>query len=114
MLLVEVMNADTKGPVDLSFEQSQARELLDANYLYRASAQRTGDPQVTRVLDELGQVLTEIANGPADPSPSDIKEIRRRIQTEGLLFKIRVVGSQVDSKVRGQERAGAGNVNQRL
>ncbi len=114
MLLVEVMNADTKGPVDLSFEQSQARELLDANYLYRASAQRTGDPQVTRVLDELGQVLTEIANGPADPLPSDIREIRRRIQAEGLLFKIRVVGSQVDSKVRSQEQAGAGNVNQRL
>jgi hypothetical protein len=109
MLLVEIMNADTKGPIDLSFEQSQARELLDANYLYRVSAQRTGDPQVARVLDELGRVLTEIANGPADPTPADIKEIRRRIQSEGLLFKIRVVGSQVDSRVRGQERAGAGN-----
>ncbi len=114
MLLVEIMNADTKGPIDLSTEQAQARELLDANYLYRVSAQRTGDPQVTRVLDELGRVLTEIANGPTDLTAADLKEIRKRIQAEGLLFKIRVVGSQVDSKVRGQERDGAGNINQRL
>src|SRR5882724_5505315 len=114
MLLVEVMNADARGPIDLSSEQAQARDLLDANYLYRVSAQRTGDPQVTRVLDELGRVLTEIANGPSELSAQDLKEIRRRIQSEGLLFKIRVVGSQVDSKVRGQERDGAGNINQRL
>jgi hypothetical protein len=109
MLLVEVMNADTRGPIDLSFEQSQARELLDANYLYRVSAQRTGDPQVARVLDELGRVLTEIANGPSDVTAADLNEIRKRIQSEGLLFKIRVVGSQVDSKVRGQERTSTGN-----
>jgi hypothetical protein len=109
MLLVEVMNADAKGPIDLSFEQSQARELLDANYLYRVSAQRTGDPQVAHVLDELGRVLTEIANGPADLSAADLSEIRKRIQSEGLLFKIRVVGSHVDSRVRGQERTATGN-----
>jgi hypothetical protein len=114
MLLVEVMNADTKGPIDLSAEQAQARDLLDANYLYRVSAQRAGDPQVARVLDDLGRVLTEIANGPTDLTAADLKEIRKRIQSEGLLFKIRVVGSQVDSKVHGQERTGAGNVNQRL
>lgn len=114
MLLVEVMNADTNGPIDLSSEQAQARDLLDANYLYRASAQRADDPQVARVLDELGRVLTEIANGPSELSAADLKDIRRRIQAEGLLFKIRVVGSQVDSKVHGQERTGAGYSNQRL
>ncbi len=114
MLLVEVMNTDTNGPIDLSTEQAQARDLLDTNYLYRVSAQRAGDPQVARVLDELGRVLTEIANGPSDLSAADLKEIRKRIQSEGLLFKIRVVGSQVDSKVRSQERADGGYTNQRL
>ncbi len=114
MLLVEVMNADTKGPIDLSTEQAQARDLLDANYLYRVSAQRTGDPQVTRVLDDLGRVLTEIANGPSDLTAEDLKEIRKRIQSEGLLFKIRVVGSQVGSKVRSPERSSERNIYQRL
>src|SRR5262249_50296539 len=46
MLLVEIMNADDKAPLDLSAEQQQARELLDDNHLYRLTAQRSGDPQI--------------------------------------------------------------------
>jgi hypothetical protein len=113
MLLVEIMNADGKGPVDFSTEQQQARDLLDANHLYRASAQRAGDPQIARLLDELGRVLAEVANGPQELSPGDLQQIRTRIQSESLLFKVRVVGSEVNSRVRRQEQQPAGT-NQRL
>jgi hypothetical protein len=113
MLLVEIMNADTKGPVNFSSEQAQARELLDSNHLYRASSQQAGDPQVARLLDQLGRVLAEIANGPAEVSPEDLQQVRHTIQSEGLLFKVRVVGSEVNSRVRRPELAG-GSVNQRL
>jgi hypothetical protein len=116
ILLVEIMNSDTKGTtkdgtkgaVDLSSEQRQARDLLDANHLYRVSAQQAGDPAIAGVLDDLGRVLTEIANGPSQLTPADLEQIRGRIQSQGLLFKIRVVGSQVDSKVRRQEQSQAG------
>ena len=30
MLLVEIMNSDSKGPINFSSEQAEARELLDA------------------------------------------------------------------------------------
>ena len=113
MLLVEIMNADTKGPVNFSSEQAQARELLDSNHLYRASSQQAGDPQVARLLDQLGRVLAEIANGPAEVSPEDLQQVRHTIQSEGLLFKVRVVGSEVNSRVRRPELAG-GSVNERL
>jgi hypothetical protein len=113
MLLVEIMNADTEGPVNFSSEQAQARELLDSNHLYRASSQQAGDPQVARLLDQLGRVLAEIANGPAEVSPEDLQQVRHTIQSEGLLFKVRVVGSEVNSRVRRPELAG-GSVNQRL
>jgi hypothetical protein len=113
MLLVEIMNADTKGPINLSSEQAEARELLDSNHLYRVSSQQAGDPQVARLLDQLGRVLAEIANGPADVSPEDLQQVRHTIQSEGLLFKVRVVSSEVNSKVRRPERSG-GSVNQRL
>ncbi len=109
VLLVEIMNND-----DLSNEQQQARDLLDANHLYRLSAQNAGDPQVARLLDELGRVLTEIANSPSDLSPADLQQIRSRIQSEGLLFKVRVVGSEVNSRLRRAEQNPAGNGNQRL
>jgi hypothetical protein len=114
MLLVEIMNADSKGPIDFSSEQTEARDLLDNNHLYRVSAQQTGDPQVARLLDQLGRVLAEIANGPSEVSPGDLQQVRHMIQSEGLLFKVRVVGSEVNSRVRRSEQISGGNVNQRL
>lgn len=113
MLLVEIMNADTKGHINFSSEQAEARELLDSNHLYRVSAQQAGDPQVARLLDQLGRVLAEIANGPAEVSPGDLQQVRHTIQSEGLLFKVRVVGSEVNSKARRPDLSGA-NANQRL
>jgi hypothetical protein len=113
MLLVEIMNADAKGPINFSSEQAEARELLDSNHLYRVSSQQAGDPQVARLLDQLGRVLAEIANGPAEVSPQDLEQVRHTIQSEGLLFKVRVIGSEVNSKVRRPDLSG-GSVNQRL
>jgi len=113
MLLVEIMNADTKGPINFSSEQAEARELLDSNHLYRVSSQQAGDPQVARLLDQLGRVLAEIANGPSEVTPGDLEQVRHTIQSEGLLFKVRVVGSEVNSKVRRPELS-ANSANQRL
>jgi hypothetical protein len=113
MLLVEIMNADGKGSVNFSAEQAQARDLLDNNHLYRVSAQQAGDPEVARLLDQLGRVLAEVANGPTEVSPGDLQQVRHTISSEGLLFKVRVVGSEVNSKIRQPELSG-GNGNQRL
>src|SRR5262249_22605529 len=57
MLLVEIMHNEDTGHIDFSAEQQLARDLLDDNHLYRVSAQRVNDPQVARVLDQLGRVL---------------------------------------------------------
>jgi hypothetical protein len=113
MLLVEIMNADTKGPINFSSEQAEARELLDSNHLYRVSSQQAGDPQVARLLDQLGRVLAEIANGPSEVTPGDLEQVRHTIQSEGLLFKVRVVGSEVNSKVRRPDLS-VSSANQRL
>jgi predicted anti-sigma-YlaC factor YlaD len=114
ILLLEIMNADEKAPLDLSAEQRQARDLLDWNHLYRLSAQREGDPQVARLLEDLGRVLAEIANSPSDLSHSDLQQIRSRIQSDNLLFKVRVIGSEVNSRVRRQDQNPAASANQRL
>jgi predicted anti-sigma-YlaC factor YlaD len=114
MLLVEIMNTDAKGSVDFSTEQAEARELLDSNHLYKVSAQQAGDPQVARLLDQLGRVLAEVANGPSEVSSGDLQQVRHTIQSEGLLFKVRVVGSEVNSKIRRPDQLSGGNGNQRL
>lgn len=109
MLLIEIMNTDAKDRVGLSHEQEQARNLLDNNRLYRLSAQTT-DPTVAPVLDELERVLTEIADSPAQPSANDLRVIRSSIQSQDLLFKIRVIHSNVTE----ESNASSKQVNQRL
>lgn len=95
MLLIELLNADSSDRTDLPGQQKLARNLLDDNRLYRQSAQRVGDPEVAHLLDELERVLAEIANAPSDPTANDLREIRSRIQSQDLLFKIQVVHSNV-------------------
>ena len=102
MLLVEIMNSNEQGTIDLSDEQAHARDLLDANRLYRVSAQRTGDPAMAHLLDELERVLAEIADGPSELTPGELKEIRSRIQSQDLLFKIHVIGSKATKPVGNQ------------
>jgi hypothetical protein len=114
MLLVEIMHNEDTGHIDFSAEQQLARDLLDDNHLYRVSAQQVDDPQVARVLDQLGRVLAEIANGPSEVSSSDLEQVRHTIQSESLLFKVRVIQSEVNSKLRQPEQISGSNANQRL
>jgi hypothetical protein len=110
-LLIEVMNADSSDRTGLPSQQKLARSLLDDNRLFRQSAQRVGNPEVARVLDELERVLVEIANAPSAPTATDLREIRSRIQSQDLLFKINVVHSNV---TREGEALSTSAGNQRL
>lgn len=100
MVLLEVMNADVESAVDLVAEQALARELISANRLYRHSAVRSGDDGTGDVLDELERVLLEIANTPHDATKSDLDALRARISSRGLLFKVRVVHSEMVERER--------------
>jgi hypothetical protein len=104
MMLVELSNAEAgKGGLDITEEQQRARDLLEANRLYRQSAKRAGDPAVAAVLDELERVLIEIANSPSDLSQQRLAELQQQIQDQGILFKVRVIGSQVRSSTKEHE-----------
>lgn len=96
MVLVELASAgDSTGDVDISLEQSRAEQLVAANRLYRQTALSTGDAAMASVLDELGRVLVDIAASPSTVSQEDLDMVRRRIESKELLFKVRVVSSQV-------------------
>jgi hypothetical protein len=95
MVLVELANANPKGPLDISSEQERAADLVSESRLYRQTAEHTGDTQVAGVLDDLDRVLLEIAHGPSRLAPEDVENLRRRLEAEGILFKIRVLNSNV-------------------
>jgi hypothetical protein len=95
MVLAELSNApEGKGKLDISDERQMAADLLDDNRLYRQTAASTGEKGVASVLDDLETVLMEIAHSPSEVSNQQLDDLRQQIQERGLLFKVRVLGSQ--------------------
>ena len=93
VVLVELLHApaaDAGGQLD----RARAEELLAANRLYRQSARAAGERAVSDVLDDLERVLLEAAHSPSS-SAEALEDVRRRAEAEGVLFKIRVLGSRV-------------------
>jgi hypothetical protein len=95
MVLAELDNApDGKGKLDISGERRMAEELLNDNRLYRQTARTTGDNSMASVLDDLERVLLEIAHSPSEISTEQLNDLREQIESRGLLFKVRVLGSE--------------------
>jgi hypothetical protein len=103
MVLVELNNADPKHSLDISGEQERAGDLVTEARLYRQTAARTGNTRITGVLDELERVLVDITHAPSNMTKGELEALRQRLEAEGILFKIRVLGSNV----RSQESADA-------
>ncbi|MGA2742165.1 MAG: hypothetical protein ABSG65_32585 [Bryobacteraceae bacterium] len=94
-VLLEVVNAQPGQPLDVASERERAGDLVAENRLYRQTALRTGDTRVASVLDDLEPVLLEIAHGPDRLTAEEVENLRQRIEGDGILFKVRVVGSTV-------------------
>ncbi len=100
MLLLELTHAPSQRQIDFSAEQQQAEDLVAANRLYRQTAASVGETQVARVLEQLERVLLDVAHGPSQLTEAQLKDIQRQIDAQGLVFKIRVLGSKVRSRSR--------------
>jgi hypothetical protein len=107
MVLLEVMNGEAGDQTTFSEEQSLARELVASSRLYRQTAVRTGDDRTGDVLDELERALVEIANTPQDATPEELEALRAGIASRGLLFKVRVVHSEMVERERQTLRRGS-------
>jgi hypothetical protein len=106
MMLVELANADTDHADVLAGEQGRAVDLVAANRLIRQSAEQNGDVVIADVLDDLERVLMEIANAPADASSNDLTDLQSRITAEDLLFRLRVIASEMRQRTLSGREAG--------
>jgi hypothetical protein len=93
-VLIELLHAPAEGPVAES-DRARARELLAANRLYRQTAASAGERGVSDVLEDLERVLLEASHGASPVSVESLEGLRRKAEAEGVLFKIRVLGSRV-------------------
>lgn len=103
-LLVQLNHADGNDLSDLPL-RSEARELLASNRLVRQSAVRAGDLNVEASLDRLERLLMELANEPDKLTGADLNRLRQEMNTDGLLFDIRVLRSRVHSPGPEQQSA---------
>lgn len=92
-VLTDVLNASMDG--DLSSEQRWAADLIADNRFYRQDAIDSGEPSVAAVLDELERALLDIVHSPADVPPAALEAIHERLDSASLLFKVRVLGSEL-------------------
>jgi hypothetical protein len=98
MVLVELANTEPeKGQklINISAEQKRAENLVEANRLYRQTALREGDTAMASTLDELERVLLDIANSPDEVTPAQFESLQKRIESKGILFKVRVVNQDL-------------------
>ena len=111
MMLVELSNAAPRDPaqkqVNISAEQRRAEDLLDENRLYRQTAQQEGDTALASVLDELERVLLDVAHSPEEVTPPQLEKIRQKIEAQGILFKVRVVGRELQERQKATTPAPA-------
>jgi hypothetical protein len=102
-VLVELVTAEGAA-ADFASERNRAEQLVWANRLYRETAAATGDSSVVDLLDQLERVLVEVAASSPNSSQRELDDVRRRIESGSLLFKVRVVSSDLLERRRAALR----------
>jgi hypothetical protein len=104
MMLIELGNAEPDSrkqkEINISAERRRAEDLVKENRLYRQTALEQGDTALAGVLDELERVLLDVAHSPGQVTPLQLDEMQKRIAARGILFKVRVVGQELQQRER--------------
>ncbi len=97
-VLLELANADPTKPLDVSTEQKRAGELVVSNRLYRQTAVQRGDVRIASILSDLEPVLVELSHSDSTLSSAELVALQKRIESKGLLFKVRVVSAETSER----------------
>ncbi|HLJ73194.1 MAG TPA: hypothetical protein VKU62_01315 [Thermoanaerobaculia bacterium] len=98
-MLTDVANADARHGINLGDDQKRAVELVALNRIYQQSAVQHGDDRLASLLADLEPVLLEIAHSDGTLSPAEAVALQKRIDSKGLLFKVRVMTAQKGNSV---------------
>jgi hypothetical protein len=113
MVLVELANAAPPAHgakrVNISSVQRRAEDLLEENRLYRQTALEQGDAGLASVLDELERVLLDVAHSPEQVTAAQLETIRQGIESKGILFKVRVVGKELQQREQSVKSSPSAN-----
>ncbi|HUN83641.1 MAG TPA: hypothetical protein VMU48_04645 [Terracidiphilus sp.] len=97
-LLVELKHAHPDDSQIISPLRDEARSLLASNRKCRQQAEKTGDPALTKALDHLNELLTQLANQPGGLNAAAITRLQDEMNGDGLLFEVRVLRSRIPTR----------------
>ncbi len=109
-LLVELKHASADDDELALPLRDEARSLLAANRTCQQEAEASGDPVLTKALDHLNGVLTELANHPGGLNADAIAKLRQEMDAEGLLFEVRVLRSRIPDHEASIHKHGTGGI----
>jgi len=101
MLLTEISNAGDPGLLNFTVERGRAQDLVEEGRLMRQTLARQGDNPTLTFLDEVERFLIEVANSSDSVSPNVLRELQQRIGSGSLLFKVKIIESNL--RTRGQK-----------
>jgi hypothetical protein len=105
-MLVELASTAPGERVSIAAEQRRAGDLLAATRLYRRAAVDAGDANVAEVLELLQRILIEVTGSPSEISAFELQALQHRIETQELLFKLRIASSAVRNREHRTRRPG--------
>jgi hypothetical protein len=81
--------SDDDEQVDVSYEKTESRRLLNENIVLRRDAEMAGKFPAKSVLGSLEPFLIDIANLPDNATPNDVRQIKERMQKTEIVAELR-------------------------
>jgi hypothetical protein len=82
-------------------DRGRAGDLVSEGRLLRSALLASGDSGTLALVDDVERFLLEAANEPEHPADAEMTTLRRRIEDDSLIFKIRIIKSNL--RTRGQQ-----------
>ena len=89
--LVELKHADAEDEDALGPMREEAKSLLVANRKVIQQPAASGDPQMQAALSKLNHLLIKLAAGSGKFTPEDLDALQQELNSDKLLFEIRVL-----------------------
>jgi hypothetical protein len=104
LLLTEVANMNDTDAVEFAASRARAKDLVNEGRLLQQVMASRSEPLYTSTresLDEVGRFVLEVANAPDSVNAGDIQGLKQRIDAESLLFKVRIIETNLRTKNAG-------------
>ncbi len=97
VLLTEISNSSDASLKNFAADRLLAEDLVQEGRLMRQTLAARGDTATTGFLDEVERFLIEAEHTPDSATAGEVLGLREQLESASLLFKVRVVESNLRS-----------------